>query len=201
MDQHDHSAERGAVTRSPVEGSWRRLSAARLRPIAQILNVNKHLDSVIVGHWPGCGLVTITSSHAEGRHGSTHMPPTATHFEDVVEYGTPRTGAAPTASIEGDSVVDNLRASRAPVPLSGGQFGSGATGTGDFDRALREALEREEALRTVLRALIASLRPLGFNRKRFQRCLREEGQDIPADNTVRHLALYHEARRVLREAP
>ncbi|WP_455975200.1 ATP-dependent helicase [Methylorubrum populi] len=64
------------------------------------------------------------------------------------------------------------------------------------------AEQREEAVRMVLRALIASLRPLGFNRKRFLRCVHEEGQDSPSQGpaAIRHTVLHQEARRVLREA-
>lgn len=67
---------------------------------------------------------------------------------------------------------------------------------------LAVAEQREEAVRLVLRALIASLRPFGFNRQRFLRCVREEGQDTPSEGpaSVRHTVLFQETRRVLREA-
>lgn len=65
------------------------------------------------------------------------------------------------------------------------------------------AQQREEAVRMVLRALVASLRPLGFNRRKFLRCVREEGQDTPNEGpeAIRHTILLQEARRVIREAP
>ncbi|PXW61310.1 hypothetical protein BY998_10811 [Methylobacterium sp. B4] len=67
---------------------------------------------------------------------------------------------------------------------------------------LAVAEQREEAVRMVLRALITSLRPFGFNRQRFLRCVREEGQDTPSEGpvSVRHTVLHQEARRVLRES-
>ncbi|SDN14125.1 hypothetical protein SAMN05216360_10622 [Methylobacterium phyllostachyos] len=67
---------------------------------------------------------------------------------------------------------------------------------------LAVAEQREEAVRMVLRALIASLRPFGFDKKRFKRCVFEEGQDTPDEGpaSVRHTVLNQEARRVLREA-
>lgn len=67
---------------------------------------------------------------------------------------------------------------------------------------LAVAEQREEAVRMVLRALISSLRPFGFDKKRFKRCVFEEGQDTPDDGpaSVRHIVLHQEARRVLREA-
>ncbi len=67
---------------------------------------------------------------------------------------------------------------------------------------LAVAEQREEAVRMVLRALIASLRPFGFDKKRFKRCISEEGQDTPDEGPAssRHVVLHQEARRVLREA-
>lgn len=67
---------------------------------------------------------------------------------------------------------------------------------------LASAEQREEAVRQVLRALIISLRPFGFNRQRFLRCVREEGRDTPSEGpaAIRHTVLEQEARRVLREA-
>lgn len=67
---------------------------------------------------------------------------------------------------------------------------------------LAVAEEREQAMRLVLRALITSLRPFGFSRQRFLRCVREEGRDAPTDGpaSVRHTVFEQEARRVLREA-
>lgn len=67
---------------------------------------------------------------------------------------------------------------------------------------LAVAEQREEALRLVLRALVTSLRPFGFNRQRFLRCVREEGRDTPAEGpaSIRHTVFEQEARRVLREA-
>ncbi|MFC6027668.1 hypothetical protein [Methylobacterium mesophilicum] len=66
---------------------------------------------------------------------------------------------------------------------------------------LAVAEQREEAVRMVLRALIASLRPFGFDKKRFKRCVFEEGQDTPDEGpaSIRHSVLNQEARRVLRE--
>jgi len=63
------------------------------------------------------------------------------------------------------------------------------------------AEQREEAVRMVLRALIASIRPFGFDKKRFKRCVFEEGQDTPDEGpaSVRHSVLNQEGRRVLRE--
>lgn len=72
--------------------------------------------------------------------------------------------------------------------------------------ALKERLavaeQREEAVRLILRALIASIRPFGFDRKRFKRCVHEEGQDTPNEGpaAIRHSVLHQETRRVLREA-
>lgn len=67
---------------------------------------------------------------------------------------------------------------------------------------LAVAEQREEAVRIVLRALITSLRPFGFKRQQFLRCVREEGQDAPSEGpaSIRHTVLQQEARRVLREA-
>lgn len=67
---------------------------------------------------------------------------------------------------------------------------------------LAVAEQREEAVRMVLRALIASLRPFGFDKKRFKRCIFEEGQDTPDEGPAssRHAVLHQEGRRVLREA-
>lgn len=67
---------------------------------------------------------------------------------------------------------------------------------------LAVAAHREEAVRIVLRALIASLRPFGFDKKRFKRCVFEEGQDTPNDgpSSIKHIVLNQEARRVLRES-
>lgn len=67
---------------------------------------------------------------------------------------------------------------------------------------LAVAEQREEAVRLVLRALVISLRPFGFNRQRFLRCVREEGRDTPSQGpaAIRHTVLEQEARRVLREA-
>jgi len=67
---------------------------------------------------------------------------------------------------------------------------------------LAVAEEREEAVRMVLRALITSLRPFGFDKKRFKRCVAEEGQETPNEGpaSIRHSVLRQEARRVLREA-
>lgn len=66
--------------------------------------------------------------------------------------------------------------------------------------ALAEA--REDAVRIVLKALITSLRPFGFDRKRFMRCIREEAEEVPASGprSVQHAVLLSECRRVLREA-
>lgn len=71
----------------------------------------------------------------------------------------------------------------------------------ELRRELAEAREREEAVRMVLRALIASVRPLGLNRKRFSRCVREEGELSASEGpqAARHAVLLQEARRVLRE--
>lgn len=71
-----------------------------------------------------------------------------------------------------------------------------------LEERLAKAEQREEAVRIVLRALIASIRPFGFNKERFKRCVREEGEATPAVGpaTVRHEVLHQEARRVLREA-
>ncbi|GEL44281.1 hypothetical protein MEX01_48720 [Methylorubrum extorquens] len=67
---------------------------------------------------------------------------------------------------------------------------------------LAVAEEREQAMRLVLRALVTSLRPFGFNRHRFLRCVREEGRDTPTQGpaSIRHTVFEQEARRVLREA-
>jgi hypothetical protein len=72
----------------------------------------------------------------------------------------------------------------------------------DLKARLAVAEQREEAVRMVLRALIASLRPFGFDKKRFKRCVHEEGRDTPNEGpaSIRHAVLDQEARRVLREA-
>ena len=60
---------------------------------------------------------------------------------------------------------------------------------------------REAALRAIIRALLISIRPFGLDRKRFKRCVAEEGQDSPNEPaaSARHLTLHQECRRVLRE--
>lgn len=64
------------------------------------------------------------------------------------------------------------------------------------------AEQREEAMRLVLRALLTSIRPFGFSRKLFLRCVREEARDTPNEgpSSIRHIVFDQEARRVLREA-
>lgn len=71
----------------------------------------------------------------------------------------------------------------------------------DLKARLAIAEQREEGVRMVLRALIAAVRPFGFDRRRFKRCVLEEGQDTPNEGpaSVRHVILNQEARRVLRE--
>ncbi len=70
-----------------------------------------------------------------------------------------------------------------------------------LEERLAMAEQREEAIRLVLRAVITSIRPFGFNRTKFKRCVAEEGQDTPTSGpkSARHDVLHHEARRVLRE--
>ena len=72
----------------------------------------------------------------------------------------------------------------------------------DLKARLAIAEQREEAVRIVLRALLSALRPFGFDKKRFKRCVLEEGQDTPNEGpaSARHIVLNNEARRVLREA-
>ncbi|MGU3287581.1 hypothetical protein [Methylobacterium mesophilicum] len=68
-----------------------------------------------------------------------------------------------------------------------------------FNKQLEEASERTKAVSTVLNALIASLRPYGYNRKHFNRLIRLASADIPNSGpaSVQHELLLANARKVL----
>ena len=92
-----------------------------------------------------------------------------------------------------------MEASRARLPVVVPEA-VGAQPSVEVRLALAE--QREAALRAIIRALLTSIRPFGLDRRRFKRCVAEEGQDAPNDPaaSARHLTLYQECRRVLREA-
>lgn len=114
----------------------------------------------------------------------------------AIRYSDFGAGENMGSTIERDtSVADNV-GSGSPVTMLE------SVGEVETLRArLAVAEQREEAVRMVLRALIASLRPFGFDRKRFKRCIFEESQDTPDEGpaSIRHNVLYQESRRVLRE--
>ena len=64
---------------------------------------------------------------------------------------------------------------------------------------LEEANERTEAVRTVLTALVQSVRPSAFNRSLFQSIVRMHAADVPDEGprSVRHEVILAEVRRVV----
>lgn len=64
---------------------------------------------------------------------------------------------------------------------------------------LEEANERTEAVRTVLTALVQSVRPSAFNRSSFQSIVRMHAADVPDEGprSVRHEVILAEVRRVV----
>ncbi|RUP14660.1 MAG: ATP-dependent helicase [Methylobacterium sp.] len=65
--------------------------------------------------------------------------------------------------------------------------------------AAAEADQRTQALQTVLDALVASLKPRGFDRKKFQSRIALAGRDTPNSSpaAIRHAIYLAEARKVL----
>ncbi|MCJ2054937.1 ATP-dependent helicase [Methylobacterium sp. J-070] len=65
--------------------------------------------------------------------------------------------------------------------------------------ATAEADQRVQALQTVLDALLASMKPRGFDRKKFQARIALAGRDTPDSGpaAVRHAIYLAEARKVL----
>jgi hypothetical protein len=66
-------------------------------------------------------------------------------------------------------------------------------------RALAEANERTEAVRSVLMALVSTLSPRAIKRREFQEAVRKAAADVPDNGpqAVRHAVLLEETRRVL----
>jgi len=66
-------------------------------------------------------------------------------------------------------------------------------------KALAEANERTEAVRSVLMALVGTLSPRAIKRREFQEAVRKAAADVPdkGPQAVRHAVLLEETRRVL----
>lgn len=69
----------------------------------------------------------------------------------------------------------------------------------DRDEKVREARERAEAMRSVLAALVGSLRIYGLDKKKFTRAVRDAARDTPASGpqAVRHAVLFEETNLIL----
>lgn len=69
----------------------------------------------------------------------------------------------------------------------------------DCNRAVSEASERVEAMRTIIDALIDSLRPYGLDRRKFTAAIQSVARTIPLDGpqAARHAVLWSESTRVL----
>ena len=67
------------------------------------------------------------------------------------------------------------------------------------DEKVSEAREREEAIRSILRALVESLRIHGLDKKKFTTLVRNIARDTPADGpqSVRHTVLFEETNLIL----
>lgn len=62
-----------------------------------------------------------------------------------------------------------------------------------------EAEYREEALRSVLSATVASIGRLGFNRRKFKQLILAESRKTPNEGpaSIKHIVLHDEARKIL----
>ena len=69
------------------------------------------------------------------------------------------------------------------------------------DRALAQA--RCEAMSKLVDALLASFRPYGFSRKRFQSAVRRSAQTVPdhGADSAQHSVLHDGSERILRARP
>ena len=96
--------------------------------------------------------------------------------------------------------LEQARASSAPTsaPASDDAESSAAVQS----EAVARAEARTEAVRIVLGAVLASLRPWGLDRRRFQRLVVQAGREAPeaGPGAERHAILLTEARRILGRA-
>ena len=69
----------------------------------------------------------------------------------------------------------------------------------DRDEKVGAAREREAAMRSVLAALVDSLRLYGLDRKKFTRTVREAARNTPTSGpqSVRHAVLFEETNLIL----
>ena len=67
------------------------------------------------------------------------------------------------------------------------------------DEKVSEAREREEAIRSILKALVESLRVYGLDKKKFTKTVRNIARDTPTNGpqSIRHTVLFEETNLIL----